>query len=67
MSFPAMNNVLLCLPTFSSFDLLDTKLETEDHREKSGLGYCQMGVTTKFLYPCIKLHPNLPVKKKAMI
>lgn len=59
-----MLNIFLCLPKFFFFDLLDSEWETENCHEESGLGYSQMGVTTKFLYLCVKLHPKLSVPKK---
>lgn len=38
-----MNNILLHLPKFFFFDLLDTELETENHHKEPGLGYLPNG------------------------
>lgn len=57
-----MTNIFLCL-CFFSFDLLDSEWETEKCHEESGLDYSQMGVATKFLHLCVKLHPKLSVPK----
>lgn len=61
-----MNNIFLYLLKFSFFDLLFTKLETENHPEQSGLGCCQVGVTFRFFVSTCKANIQNFQEKKQM-